>query len=202
MIKVVDNYDSFTWNLVQLIQTLSDAEVEVVRNDAFDVDDLLNQKPQAIVISPGPGTPERAGKSVELAQKNESIPMLGVCLGHQAITVAFGGVVLQGPMPRHGKPSAIRHENRGLFESCPQPMNGVRYHSLISDRDSLPAQLRVDAESDDGIIMGIAHRQRPLFGVQFHPESFGTEGGERVMQNFLKMAGIATREMFDDRPVD
>lgn len=190
MIVVVDNYDSFTFNLVQLIESMTDTEIEVVRNDAFDVDGLIDSRPQAIVISPGPGTPERAGASIELAAANETIPMLGVCLGHQAITVAYGGNVGRGPMPRHGKPSLIRHENRGLFASCPQPMTGIRYHSLISERDSFPTALQIDAESDDGIIMGISHRERPVFGVQFHPESFGTEGGETLMKNFLSIAGV------------
>lgn len=190
MIVMIDNYDSFTWNLVQLIETLSDVPVNVIRNDAFDVDDLLASTPEAIVISPGPGTPERAGRSVELAEKNEIIPMLGVCLGHQAITVAYGGTVGRGPMPRHGKPSSIRHEDRGVFRGCPSPMTGIRYHSLISERESMPATLRIDAESDDGIIMGIAHVDRPVFGVQFHPESFGTEGGEQLMRNFLEIAGV------------
>ena len=190
MITVVDNYDSFTWNLVQLIETLTDEPVDVIRNDAFEVETLLESSPAAIVISPGPGTPERAGRSVELVRRNLSIPMLGVCLGHQAITVACGGSVVQGPMPRHGKPSTIRHEGAGLFAGCPRPMTAIRYHSLVSDRDSLPPELRIDADSEDGIIMGIAHATRPVFGVQFHPESFGTDGGEILMGNFLGIAGV------------
>ncbi len=191
MIRMIDNYDSFTWNLVQLIETLTDEPVDVVRNDQFEVEALIDELPTAIIISPGPGTPERAGGSVELVRTNHSIPLLGVCLGHQAITVAFGGKVVRGPVPRHGKPSQIRHENEGLFEGCPQPMTGIRYHSLMSERESLPAELRIDAESDDGIIMGITHRERPIYGVQFHPESFGTEGGETLMRNFLRVAGVA-----------
>lgn len=190
MITVVDNYDSFTWNLVQLIETMSGDQVEVIRNDAFEVDELLAASPSAIVISPGPGTPERAGQSIELARRNRSIPMLGVCLGHQAITVAYGGAVVRGPMPRHGKPSAIEHQGQGLFNECPRPMTGIRYHSLISERESLPAELRIDAESEDGIIMGIAHIKHPIFGIQFHPESFGTEGGAKLMENFLRIAGV------------
>lgn len=194
MIVVVDNYDSFTWNLVQLIESKSSTGVEVIRNDAFEVETLLASAPDAIVISPGPGTPERAGRSIELALKTETIPLLGVCLGHQAITVAFGGIVTRGPSPRHGKPSVIRHENRGVFAGCPQPMTGIRYHSLISDPDSLPSVLQVDARSEDGIIMGLSHVERPMWGVQFHPESFGTTGGDRMIENFLHAAGIAVRE--------
>lgn len=190
MITVVDNYDSFTWNLVQLIETLTDEPVEVRRNDAFAVDALLGSKPRAIVISPGPGTPARAGRCVELIRSNERIPLLGVCLGHQAIGEAFGGRVGRGPVPVHGKASEIRHEGAGLFEDCPNPLSAARYHSLIIDRGSVPEELRIDAEAD-GLIMAVTHRRRPTYGIQFHPESYGTAAGSQVMRNFLRLAGIS-----------
>lgn len=189
MIVVVDNYDSFTWNLVQLVESLTEMPLKVIRNDAFDPDELIESKPRGIIISPGPGTPERAGRSVELVSRNRSIPLLGVCLGHQAIAVAWGGRVGRGPVPVHGKPSRILHEGRHLFQGCPVPMTAIRYHSLVIERDSLPDELEVDAVSDDGVVMAISHRERPLFGVQFHPESYGTEGGSLLMENFLRLVG-------------
>ena len=185
MITVVDNYDSFTYNLVQQIERISAFELQVVRNDAFDVDALLDQEPEAIVISPGPGTPARAGRILELIRANDSIPLLGICLGHQAIGEAFGARIVRGRVPVHGKLSEVRHERRGLFTGCPTPMQTARYHSLVVDRDSLPGELRIDAETDDGVVMAIAHRDRPIYGIQFHPESYGTEGGDRLIANFL-----------------
>jgi anthranilate synthase/aminodeoxychorismate synthase-like glutamine amidotransferase len=189
MIVVVDNYDSFTWNLVQLVESLTDIPLKVIRNDAFDPDELIASRPRGIIISPGPGTPERAGRSIDLVSRNESIPLLGVCLGHQAIAVAWGGRVGRGPVPVHGKPSRILHESRRLFRGCPTPMTAIRYHSLVIDRESLPEDLEVDAFSDDGVVMAISHRERPQFGVQFHPESYGTEGGAVLMENFLRLVG-------------
>jgi anthranilate synthase component 2 len=185
MITVVDNYDSFTYNLVQQIERISAFELQVVRNDAFEVDALLDQEPEAIVISPGPGTPARAGRILELIRANESIPLLGICLGHQAIGQAFGARIVRGRVPVHGKLSEVRHERRGLFTGCPTPMQTARYHSLVVDRDSLPDELRIDAETDDGVVMAIAHRDRPIYGIQFHPESYGTEGGDKLIANFL-----------------
>lgn len=185
MITVVDNYDSFTYNLVQQIERISGLELQVIRNDAFDVDTLLEQEPEAIIISPGPGTPSRAGRVLDLIRANDSIPLLGICLGHQAIGEAFGARVVRGRVPVHGKLSEVRHEGRGLFAGCPAPMQTARYHSLVVDRQSLPGALRVDAETDDGVVMAIAHRDRPVYGIQFHPESYGTEGGDRLIANFL-----------------
>lgn len=185
MITMIDNYDSFTWNLVQQIERLSGERMIVLRNDAFDVDELLASNPEAIVISPGPGRPSRAGHTIDVIRRNESIPLLGVCLGHQAIGEAFGAVVSRGAEPVHGKVSDVVHEEAGLFAGCPKPMRTARYHSLVVERESLPADLRVDAETPDGVVMAISHRTRPLFGLQFHPESYGTTGGDRLIENFL-----------------
>lgn len=184
-IVVVDNYDSFTYNLVQQIERLAGREVLVVRNDAFDPAELIAAGPQAIVISPGPGTPARAGRVVELIRANTDIPLLGVCLGHQAIGEAFGGTIVRGELPVHGKVTDVHHEEARLFASCPRPMRTARYHSLIIDRATLPADLLVDAVTDDGVVMAVSHRARPVYGIQFHPESFGTGAGDQLITNFL-----------------
>jgi len=162
--------------------------VRVVRNDAFDPASLIAERPRAIVISPGPGTPSRAGRIVDLIRLNESIPLLGICLGNQAIGEAFGGRVVRGGVPVHGKVTEVRHRGERLFDNCPSPMRTARYHSLVVERDSLPQVLAVDAESDDGAVMALSHKSRPIFGIQFHPESYGTEGGDRIVINFLKRA--------------
>lgn len=185
MITVVDNYDSFTYNLVQQIERLAGERLRVIRNDAFEPETLLADQPRAIVISPGPGTPARAGRCIDLIRANEDIPLLGVCLGHQAIAEAFGASVVRGEVPVHGKVSDVTHHGEGLFVDCPQPMHSARYHSLIIDRATLPDFFRVDAESSDGAIMAISHRQRPIYGIQFHPESYGTVGGDQLIRNFL-----------------
>jgi anthranilate synthase/aminodeoxychorismate synthase-like glutamine amidotransferase len=185
MITVIDNYDSFTYNLVQQIERLSGTDLQVVRNDRFDPEAVIEQAPWAIVISPGPGTPDRAGRILELIRLNESIPLLGVCLGHQALGEAFGARIVRGSAPVHGKVTEIRHGGEGLFAGCPTPMRTARYHSLIVDRGSLPDVFRVDAETDDGVVMAISHRDLPLYGIQFHPESYGTVGGDRLIANFL-----------------
>ena len=182
---VIDNYDSFTYNLVQQIERLSGALIDVVRNDCFDPEAVLARKPRAIIISPGPGTPARAGRVIDLIRIDQTIPLLGVCLGHQALGEAFGASIVRGAAPVHGKVTEIRHGGAGLFEGCPSPMQTARYHSLIVDRASLPDVFRVDAETDDGVVMAIAHRRRPLYGIQFHPESYGTVGGDRLIMNFL-----------------
>ena len=185
MITVIDNYDSFTWNLVQQIERLAGERLRVVRNDAFEPEALLAAAPRAIVISPGPGTPTRAGRCIELIRANRSIPLLGVCLGHQSIAAAFGAVVVRGEEPVHGKVSEVTHDGQGLFAGCPDPMRTTRYHSLIVDERTLPPFLRVDARTRDGVVMAISHRELPLFGIQFHPESYGTAGGDVLIRNFL-----------------
>ena len=156
-----------------------------MRNDAFDPDELIAQTPRALVISPGPGTPARAGRCIELIRANESIPLLGVCLGHQAIAEAFGARVVRGEVPVHGKVSEVRHAGQRLFAGCPTPMRTARYHSLVIDPATLDDDLTVDAQTDDGSIMAVSHRSRPIFGIQFHPESFGTSGGDQLILNFL-----------------
>jgi anthranilate synthase component 2 len=191
MITIIDNYDSFTWNLVQQIERLTGEEVSVVRNDAFDPGELLASSPDAIVISPGPGRPSRAGRIVELIRRNETTPLLGVCLGHQAIAEAFGAAVVRDAVPVHGKVSEIIHQGVGLFRDCPNPMRVARYHSLIVDPSSLPDVFTIDARAADGTVMAIAHRGRPIFGVQFHPESIGTIDGDQIIRNFLQKGGFA-----------
>lgn len=185
MITVVDNYDSFTYNLVQQIERLAGERLEVVRNDAFEPEALLASEPKALVISPGPGTPSRAGRCIDLIRANTTIPLLGVCLGHQAIGEAFGARIVRGPLPVHGKISEVRHRGANLFAGCPQPMQTARYHSLIVDPATLPDFLSVDAETEDGAVMAVSHRRRPIFGIQFHPESYGTTGGDQLIRNFL-----------------
>jgi anthranilate synthase component 2 len=186
LITVVDNYDSFTYNLVQQLERLAGEPLRVIRNDQFDPAALIAERPAAIVISPGPGTPARAGRCIELIRANEDIPLLGVCLGHQAIAEAFGATVIRGELPVHGKVSEVRHSDANLFAGCPHPMRTARYHSLVVARETLPDFLQVDAETDDGAIMAISHRDRPVFGIQFHPESYGTAGGDQLIVNFLR----------------
>jgi anthranilate synthase component 2 len=193
LITVVDNYDSFTWNLVQQLERLAGERPFVVRNDEFEPAALLSARPDAIVISPGPGTPARAGRCIELIRSNETIPLLGVCLGHQAIAEAFGARVVRGGVPVHGKVSEVRHRSAGLFANCVDPMSTTRYHSLVVDRDTLPAFLRVDAETEDGTVMAIAHRERPVYGIQFHPESHGTVGGDELIPTFYDLCRRANR---------
>jgi anthranilate synthase component 2 len=191
MITMIDNYDSFTWNLVQQIERLSGKSMNVVRNDEFDVDALLGSDVRAIVISPGPGTPARAGRILDLVRANTRIPMLGVCLGHQAIGEAFGGKIIRGEVPVHGKAHDVRHEGRRLFKDCPNPFRATRYHSLVIERGTMPAGLEIDAETADGAVMAVSHRSLPIWGIQFHPESYGTESGDVVISNFLRLGGIA-----------
>jgi anthranilate synthase component 2 len=159
--------------------------VVVVRNDVFEPADLIAEKPAAIVISPGPGIPSRAGRVIDLIRANDSIPLLGVCLGHQAIGEAFGARIVRGLAPVHGKVTAVRHRGERLFAKCPDPMLTARYHSLVVDRATLPDALVVDAVTDDGVVMAISHRQQPTYGIQFHPESFGTSCGDQLILNFL-----------------
>lgn len=193
MILVIDNYDSFTFNLVHYLQQLG-PEVEVVRNDALSVAEALALKPEAVLLSPGPCTPNEAGICLDLiaAAADTGLPLFGVCLGHQALGQAFQGRVVRAPSLMHGKTSPIFHEGKSVFAGLPSPFTATRYHSLIVDRASLPPVLEVTAETD-GLIMGLRHRELPLHGVQFHPESIATEHGHRILANFLDLAGIAHR---------
>ncbi len=191
MIIVIDNYDSFTYNLVHYLGELG-ATLQVHRNDAVSVADVVAARPEAIVISPGPGMPDSAGICLDLiAAAGEDIPVLGVCLGHQAIGQAFGGTVVRAPVQMHGKLSKIRHDGTSVFRGLPDGFDATRYHSLTVDPDSFPECLAVTARTDDGIIMGLAHRQRPIHGVQFHPESIASEHGRELLKNFLALAQIA-----------
>ena len=186
MILVIDNYDSFTYNLVQYLGELG-ADVEVVRNDAITLDEIEARAPDHIVVSPGPCTPSEAGISVPLIQRFAGcVPILGVCLGHQAIGQAFGGRVVRAARVMHGKLSPVDHRGEGVFEGLPSPFNATRYHSLAIERDSLPAALEVTATADDGEIMGVRHRTHAVEGVQFHPEAILTEHGKRLLANFLE----------------
>ena len=189
MFLLIDNYDSFTYNLWHYLGELG-AEVVVKRNDAISVEAVLALRPQGIVISPGPSDPDHAGICLELVRRAGSIPLLGVCLGHQAIGQAFGGKVVRAPVPMHGKVSEMRHAGAGVFAGLPDPFPATRYHSLIVERASLPAALTVTAECD-GLIMGLQHRERPLWGVQFHPESIASVGGHSLLKNFLDLAAAA-----------
>ena len=184
---LIDNYDSFTWNLVHEIGRLG-AEVEVVRNDATTADAVVAAAPDAIVISPGPATPNEAGICLELIQKARDIPMFGVCLGLQAMGQAFGGEVVRAPLPMHGKVSTVHHGGQSVFRGINGPLKATRYHSLIVRRDTCPDTLTITAESEDGLVMGLAHRSRPVHGVQFHPESILSEHGPALFRNFLDLA--------------
>jgi len=188
MIVLVDNYDSFTFNLVHYLGELG-ANVAVHRNDKVAIKDVLAAKPDAIVLSPGPCTPNEAGICLDLIeQAAPSIPILGVCLGHQAIGQAFGGKVARAPAPVHGKLSEVRHHGQGVFRGINGPFKATRYHSLVVERDSMPATLAVTAETDDRLVMGLAHKSLPVHGVQFHPESIASEHGHLMLKNFLELA--------------
>ena len=185
MLLMIDNYDSFTYNLVQYLGELGQ-DVKVVRNDEMRVDEIERLEPERIVISPGPCTPNEAGVSLELIKRVAGrIPLLGVCLGHQAIGQAFGGRVIHARTLMHGKVSRIHHEGKGVFRGLPSPYNATRYHSLAIERESCPPELEITAWTDDGEIMGVRHRSLPVEGVQFHPESILTEHGHALLRNFL-----------------
>jgi anthranilate synthase/aminodeoxychorismate synthase-like glutamine amidotransferase len=188
MIFLVDNYDSFTWNLVQALGPL-DPRIEVARNDRFDPEEVAARRPTAVVISPGPGRPERAGRSMEMiaAAERRGIPLLGVCLGHQAIGALHGGKVERGT-PRHGKSSRVRHDGEGIFAGLSNPFEAGRYHSLVVREEGLPPELAVTARTEDGVVMALRRRDRPVYGVQFHPESVLTPEGERLLANFVSIA--------------
>jgi anthranilate synthase component II len=187
-VALIDNYDSFTFNLVHYLGELG-ADVMVWRNDEITVEETLAQKPDAILLSPGPCSPNEAGICLDLVRNaSGTTPILGVCLGHQAIGQAFGGAVVRGPVPMHGKVSRITHNARGIFHGLNEPFQATRYHSLIIERATAPATLEISAETDDGTIMAVAHRDLPLYGVQFHPESIASEHGRRLLGNFLELA--------------
>jgi len=188
MIVLIDNYDSFAFNLVHYLGELG-AEVDVHRNNKVTAGAVIGADPDAIVLSPGPCTPREAGICLELiAQAASTIPILGVCLGHQAIGDAFGGKVVRAPVPVHGKLSEIRHQGSGIFRGINAPFKATRYHSLVVDRKTMPRELTVTAETDDGLVMGLAHTRLPTHGVQFHPESIASEHGHLMLKNFLDIA--------------
>ena len=190
MILVIDNYDSFVYNLVHYVEDFG-VKTDVVRNDALPVPEILRRKPRAIILSPGPCTPNEAGVCLELLRDAPpDLPMFGVCLGHQAMGQAFGGDVVQAREIMHGKVSDIRHRGGGLFRGLPSPFRATRYHSLAVKRETFPADLTIDAETGDGEVMGMSHKTRPLFGVQFHPESIASEHGHAIIGNFLSAARL------------
>ena len=187
MILVIDNYDSFTYNLVQLIGRMT-PDIVVKRNDEASVDEIADLAPERIVISPGPGRPENAGVTVDVIRRlGASIPILGVCLGHQAIGVAFGGRVVHAPSLMHGRTSSISHCGSSIFAGVENPFVATRYHSLVVSATDLPHELEITAQTDDGVVMGVSHRTLPITGVQFHPESILTEEGEKIIRNWLKV---------------
>jgi len=186
MLIMIDNYDSFTYNLVQYLGELG-ADVRVYRNDEIDVDSVAAMNPAHVVLSPGPCTPNEAGITLPLIERLAGkVPLLGVCLGHQAIGQAFGGKVVRAKKVMHGKVSNVRHDSRGVFAGIPNDFIATRYHSLVIERESLPADLEITAESEDGEIMGVRHRRYAVEGVQFHPEALLTEHGHKLLENFLK----------------
>jgi anthranilate synthase component 2 len=185
MLLLIDNYDSFTYNLFQYLSELGE-EVVVVRNDKTTIDKIEEMKPQRIVVSPGPSTPQRAGTSNDVIRHFGSrLPILGVCLGHQCIGYSYGGKVEQAKQIMHGKSSMINHDGQGVFDGIPNPFSAIRYHSLVVEREGLPDCLEVTAWTEDGTIMGLRHRQHQVEGIQFHPESFMTEAGKKLLGNFL-----------------
>ena len=189
MLLLIDNYDSFVYNLVHYLGELG-AECVVRRNDALTVDEALALMPDGIVLSPGPCDPDRAGICLDLIREAAgTVPILGVCLGHQAVGQAFGGRIVRASVPMHGKPSAIHHDGSGLFAGLPSPFRAIRYHSLVIEGQGMPADLAVTARTDAGVVMGVQHRKHAVFGVQFHPESIESEHGHRLLANFLAFAG-------------
>lgn len=193
MLILIDNYDSFTYNLVHYLGELG-AESVVIRNDKVTAEEVIAKKPKAIVLSPGPCTPNEAGVCLDLIKKaGPRIPLLGVCLGHQSIGQSYGGKVIRAPQPMHGKLSTITNTGKGVFAGLPPSFQITRYHSLIVERGSLPDCLEITAETDDGLIMGLQHKTHPVHGVQFHPESIASEQGHALLANFLRLAGLTPR---------
>jgi len=193
MILVIDHYDSFVYNLVQLVEGFGH-KTRVVRSDEAGAGDLAASRPDGVILSPGPGRPESAGCFLEMVTVlDQSTPVLGVCLGHQAIGAAFGGPVVRAPEPVHGKASLVYHEGRGILEGLPSPFEAGRYHSLVVDRAALPDDLIVTAETQDGLVMAVEHRTLPRYGVQFHPESILTPFGPQIVENFLELVNAPAR---------
>ncbi|MDX2309496.1 MAG: aminodeoxychorismate/anthranilate synthase component II [Hyphomicrobium sp.] len=200
MLLLIDNYDSFTYNLVHFLGELG-AECEVHRNDKISTDDVMKKKPKAIVLSPGPCTPNEAGICLDLIRAaGPKIPLLGVCLGHQSIGQVYGGKVIRAPEPMHGKLSTIHHMGKSVFQGLPEHFEVTRYHSLIVERATLPDTLEITAETEDGIIMGLMHKTHPVHGVQFHPESIASEQGHALLANFLSIAGLTPKRRPSAKP--
>jgi len=190
LLLLIDNYDSFVFNLARYFQRLGQ-ETRVVRHDAIDAEQVRAMRPNAVVLSPGPCTPNEAGCSLEIVRLlHDELPILGICLGHQAIAAALGGRVGRASEPVHGRTSAVHHNGRGIFAGLPNPLAACRYHSLVVEEASLPAELEVTARTAEGAVMAIAHRERPVVGLQFHPESILTESGYPLLANFLRLAGL------------
>lgn len=189
MVLLIDNYDSFTYNLYQYVAEF--CEVKVYRNDKITIEDIYKLNPQAIIISPGPSIPENAGVSIPVVKEfKDKLPILGICLGHQAIAAAFGTKIVRAPVPVHGKVSHIYHSQNPIFEGINNPFEATRYHSLVVDIDSLSSALKVIAWTQDKLIMGIQYENKPVYGLQFHPESIFTSFGKRIIKNFLKIGGV------------
>ena len=200
MILLIDNYDSFVFNLARYFQRLGQ-ETHVVRNDAVDAAAVRQLAPAAIVLSPGPRTPNEAGCCLEVVRALwRDYPMLGVCLGHQTIAAAFGAVITRAPQPMHGRTSAVYHDESGVYQSVPNPFSVCRYHSLVVDPSSLPEELSMTSRTEDGVVMGFQHRHAPMVGVQFHPESILTEYGFQLLANFLQLAGLTANALAETQP--
>lgn len=201
-IALIDNYDSFTWNLVHYLGELG-ADVDVYRNDAITVDELKAKRPGAIVLSPGPGTPDDSGICLETIEKlGAETPIFGVCLGQQSIGQAYGGKVVRAPAPVHGKLSIVKHSGEGVMRGINGPFQATRYHSLVVDRDTLPKELKVTAQTDDGLVMSVSHKEHPVHGVQFHPESIASEHGRVILKNFLDLAAAWNAAKKTDKKTD
>ncbi|MDK2806642.1 aminodeoxychorismate/anthranilate synthase component II [Thermoanaerobacterium thermosaccharolyticum] len=186
MLLLIDNYDSFTYNLYQFIGEIY-PDIKVLRNDQIEVSDIILMKPDGIVLSPGPGRPENAGICIDVIKKfSDKIPILGICLGHQAIGYAYGAKIIKSNIIKHGKTSIVTHNGQGLFNGIKNPIRAMRYHSLIIDKDSLTDELEITAEAEDGTIMGIRHKKFPVYGLQFHPESILTEKGKSILKNYVE----------------
>jgi anthranilate synthase component 2 len=193
MLLLIDNYDSFTYNLFHFLGELGE-EIVVKRNDQISVQDALAMKPNSIVLSPGPCDPDRAGICLALINAAAGrVPILGVCLGHQAIGQAYGGKIVRAPVPMHGKLSTIHHTGKSVFRGVEDGFSATRYHSLVIERASMPSSLEITAETDDGVVMGVAHKAQPVHGVQFHPESIASQHGHTLLENFLRLARASTR---------